>query len=126
MALELNFQAHTVKQGVEELKRLCVAWSKLPPLMLFLSSAVPSASGGTMASARNSVSHLWLTATQKSMIFAAGVNGMKVENKKIVEITEAELFSLYLERNMDDIMDFNEYRYRMEKAGCVVKDGDWQ
>ena len=58
------------------------------------------------------------------MIFAAGVNGMKVENGKIVEITEAELFGLYLERNMDDIMDFNEYRYRMEKAGCVVKEGD--
>ena len=49
---------------------------------------------------------------------------MKVENGKIVEITEAELFGLYLERNMDDIMDFNEYRYRMEKAGCVVKEGD--
>lgn len=49
---------------------------------------------------------------------------MKIENGKIVEITENELFSLYLERNMDDVMDFREYRYRMEKAGCVVKDGD--
>jgi hypothetical protein len=49
---------------------------------------------------------------------------MKVENGKIVEITENELFSLYLEREMDDLMDFHEYRYRMEAAGCVVKDGD--
>jgi hypothetical protein len=46
---------------------------------------------------------------------------MKVENGKIVEATEGELFSLYLDRGMDDVMDFNEYKYRMEKAGCVVK-----
>lgn len=49
---------------------------------------------------------------------------MKVENGKIVEVTENELFSLYLERGMDDVMDFNEYRWRMEKAGCRVKDGE--
>lgn len=49
---------------------------------------------------------------------------MKVKNGKIVEITENELFGLYLERGMDDVMDFREYRHRMEKAGCVVKDGD--
>lgn len=45
---------------------------------------------------------------------------MKTEDGKIVEITEQELFSLYLDRGMDDIMDFHEYRYRMEKAGCHV------
>lgn len=45
---------------------------------------------------------------------------MKVENGKIVEVTENELFSLYLERGMDDVMDFHEYRWRMEKAGCGV------
>lgn len=49
---------------------------------------------------------------------------MKVENGKIVEVTEDELFSLYLERGMDDVMDFHEYRWRMEKAGCRVKDGE--
>ena len=49
---------------------------------------------------------------------------MKVENGKIVEVTEQELFSLYLERGMDDVVDFHEYRWRMEKAGCVVKDGE--
>lgn len=48
---------------------------------------------------------------------------MKVENGKIVEATEGELFSLYLDRGMDDIMDFHEYRRRMEAAGCAVKDG---
>ena len=51
---------------------------------------------------------------------------MKIENGKIVEITEKELFRLYLLRNFDDLMDFREYRYRMERAGCVVKDGDDQ
>ena len=54
------------------------------------------------------------------------VMAMVVENGKITEITESELFSLYLDRGMDDIMDFREYRHRMEKAGCVVKDGDEQ
>ena len=47
---------------------------------------------------------------------------MKVENGKIVEATAAELFSLYLDRGMDDIMDFHEYRRRMEAVGCEVKD----
>ena len=49
---------------------------------------------------------------------------MKVENGKIIEATESELFSLYLDREMDDIMDFNDYKYRMQSAGCVVKDAD--
>lgn len=48
---------------------------------------------------------------------------MKTENGKIVEITESDLFSLYLDRGMDDIMDFYEYRRRMEAAGCVVTEG---
>lgn len=47
---------------------------------------------------------------------------MKTENGKIVEITEGDLFGLYLDRGMDDIMDFHEYRRRMEAAGCVVKE----
>ena len=48
---------------------------------------------------------------------------MKVENGKIVEITESELFGLYLDRGMDEIMDFREYKTRMERAGCVVREG---
>ena len=45
---------------------------------------------------------------------------MKIENDKIIEATEAELFKLYLKREMFDIMDFNEYKYRMEAAGCEI------
>lgn len=45
---------------------------------------------------------------------------MKIENNKIVEITEDELFALYLRRGVDDIMDFNEYKILMGKAGCSV------
>ena len=45
---------------------------------------------------------------------------MKIEFGKIVEITEQELFSLYLDRGMDDVMDFYEYISRMEKLGCKV------
>lgn len=45
---------------------------------------------------------------------------MKIENNKIIEITENELFDLYLKRGMDDIMDFNEYKRQMDKAGCKV------
>ena len=47
---------------------------------------------------------------------------MKIENGKIVGITEYELFDLYLKRDMDEIMDFHEYKRRMKSAGCVVTD----
>jgi hypothetical protein len=49
---------------------------------------------------------------------------MTIENNKIIEATENELFDLYLKREMDDIMDFNEYKIQMEKAGCVVVYGN--
>ena len=49
---------------------------------------------------------------------------MKVTDGKIVEITESELYSLYLKRSFDLIMDFKEYRYRMEECGVVVKGGE--
>lgn len=42
---------------------------------------------------------------------------MKIENGKIVEATEAELFSLYLDRGYDDCVDFQEYVRQMVKAG---------
>ena len=47
---------------------------------------------------------------------------MKIENEKIVEASENELFDLYLRRSMDDIMDFNEYKRQMAKAGCIIND----
>lgn len=49
---------------------------------------------------------------------------MKTKNGKIIEATESELFSLYLDRGYDDCMDFHEYLRRMERSGCViVKEG---
>lgn len=49
---------------------------------------------------------------------------MKIENGKIVECTKSELIKLYLERDMGDTMDFNEYWNRMEECGCkIVKEG---
>lgn len=52
---------------------------------------------------------------------------MKINNGKIVELTEDELFSLYLSREMDLCMDFHEYRNRMVEAGVDIiqdKEGD--
>ena len=45
---------------------------------------------------------------------------MKVVDGLIVEITELELFSLYLDRDMDDALDFLEYKNRFAAAGCVI------
>lgn len=47
---------------------------------------------------------------------------MKTLDGKIVEITESELYSLYIDRNMDAMMPFDEYRFHFERAGCVVKE----
>lgn len=47
---------------------------------------------------------------------------MKIENGKIVSATENELFDLYMRREMDDIMDFNEYKRQMKNAGCALVD----
>lgn len=48
---------------------------------------------------------------------------MKVSDAKIVEITESELFDLWLERGMDDIMSFPEYIITFEALGCTVLKG---
>ena len=45
---------------------------------------------------------------------------MKIENNKIVEITETELFSLYLKRGYDDIMSFTDYKEQFKRLGCKV------
>lgn len=49
---------------------------------------------------------------------------MRVEDGKIVEITESELFALYIDRGMDDLMDFHEYKRNFERGGCIVTIGD--
>ena len=49
---------------------------------------------------------------------------MKTENGKIVEITEDELFSLYIERGIDIIMSFLDYKTKFAAVGCIVHTGD--
>lgn len=41
---------------------------------------------------------------------------MKVENGKIIEISEEELFELYLKRGYDDLFSFEHY-----KRQCIMK-----
>ena len=45
---------------------------------------------------------------------------MKIENGKIVEATEDELFRKYLDEDWDDFMPFNEYKYRMRQSGVTI------
>lgn len=49
---------------------------------------------------------------------------MKEKNGKIVEITESELFELWLKREMCDIYSFDTYKWMFENAGCTVIDED--
>ena len=44
---------------------------------------------------------------------------MKIENNKIVEATEEELYTYWL-RAMSDLMPFDEYRWRMENIGVKI------
>lgn len=48
---------------------------------------------------------------------------MKVTDGKIVEITETELFELWLKREMCEIYSFRAYKLMFKEAGCVVLDG---
>lgn len=45
---------------------------------------------------------------------------MKIENNKIVECTEDELFEHYLIAGFDDLMSFDDYRERCEAHGTKV------
>ena len=45
---------------------------------------------------------------------------MKIENGKIVQATEDELFGVYLARGFDEIMSFVDYKERCEAAGTEV------
>ena len=45
---------------------------------------------------------------------------MKVENGKIVEATESELFDYYLTRGWNDIMSFPDYLEKMKNAGVKI------
>jgi hypothetical protein len=45
---------------------------------------------------------------------------MKIENDKIIQATEDELYSYWLSRGWDDVYSFHEYMQRMKDAGCEV------
>lgn len=45
---------------------------------------------------------------------------MTTNNDRITEITDDELYALYLRRGMDELMDFYEYRRSMRQAGVLV------
>lgn len=47
---------------------------------------------------------------------------MKIENGKIVEATETELFGYYLKMDWDLIMLFKEYEEKLESCGVIVTD----
>ena len=47
---------------------------------------------------------------------------MKVENGKIAEATESELFEHYLKSGYDDIMSFTDYKRRCVELGTKFID----
>lgn len=57
-------------------------------------------------------------------LWQSGVVQIKIENGKIIRATESELFALYLDREMDDVISFTEYVVRMQQAGCEIIVGE--
>lgn len=47
---------------------------------------------------------------------------MKVENNKIIEATEDELFDYYLKHDIDSCFAFQEYLIAMKRAGVKIAD----
>lgn len=45
---------------------------------------------------------------------------MKIENGKILEATSAEIYTLYLDREMDNVMSFDEYVMNLEALGVTI------
>jgi hypothetical protein len=45
---------------------------------------------------------------------------MKIKNNKIIECYENELYKRYLEQQMDDVMDFNNYKNNMMDHGVKI------
>lgn len=45
---------------------------------------------------------------------------MKIEQEKIVEISENELHKYYLSRGFDDIYSFDDFKRKMIEAGTIV------
>ena len=45
---------------------------------------------------------------------------MRVENGKIIQATETELFTFYLNKSFDDIIPFEEFKRRCIEQGTEV------
>lgn len=45
---------------------------------------------------------------------------MKVIDGKIVEITDEELFRVYLSREIDEIMSYRQFKDEFKELGCIV------
>ncbi len=45
---------------------------------------------------------------------------MIVKNHKIIEATEDELYELYLQRGLDDIMDFKSYLRKLRRLKVKI------
>lgn len=45
---------------------------------------------------------------------------MKTIDDKIVEITDEELFQLYLSREIYEVMSYREYKDEFKELGCVI------
>ena len=53
---------------------------------------------------------------------------MKIENNKIIEATETELFNIYLKRGYDDLFSFDFYKRRCIDLGTkiIAEKGRWE
>lgn len=50
---------------------------------------------------------------------------MKTIDGKIVEATENELYEIYLKKEYDEVMDFNEFLFQCKLLGTkVIKEGE--
>ncbi|MDO5116380.1 MAG: hypothetical protein Q4D58_09820 [Synergistaceae bacterium] len=47
-------------------------------------------------------------------------DAVKVINNRIVACSNAELFLCYLERGLDDVMPYYEYKFRCKQCGTVI------
>ena len=52
--------------------------------------------------------------------YTKGERKMKIENGKIIEATESELYSVYLQRELYELYDFHDYLKRCEDAGTKI------
>lgn len=47
---------------------------------------------------------------------------MKIENNKVIEVTESELFTIYLEKGYDDLFSFDDYKQHCKELGTKITD----